>query len=55
MTRNGDLSLDDPRECEHYLTEAVSENGEIVEWTCRCGWNQHPPEVVPAKGTEAGK
>jgi len=37
MTRRSDLMCEDLFECNHSPEIPISENGEIVEWRCRCG------------------
>jgi hypothetical protein len=37
MTRRRDLMCEDIFGCVHYPEVAVSRDGEIVEWRCRCG------------------
>lgn len=47
MTRRSDLMCEDIWECDHKLETAIVENGEIIEWRCRCG-RRVPVEAVEA-------
>lgn len=48
MTRRSDLMCEDIFGCKHEPETAIVENGEILEWRCRCGQSM-APSVRPAQ------
>ena len=50
MTRNRELSLKDLTGCDHTPETAISRDGVVVAWICRCGATTHTPGPPPPAG-----
>jgi hypothetical protein len=42
MTRRSDLMCEDIFGCDHKPEIPITENGNIIEWRCRCGRKVEP-------------
>lgn len=54
MTRNSELNCEDLSECDHTLEIPISENGEIYEWRCLCGFRRELDTGFPPNGMAGG-